>query len=142
MDGAFDIRQVVDQAEFRTVHRDYQKGIYVPAGTDTAVSIRFKPEENEDWGYSDHWIEVGRSLDYTGQGAPPEHQTWNRFNQGLLNAMEASSTVHAFEVLEGRPRSFRYWGLMSVARWYGHNVTSQGRIQLRFVLESLDLIST
>jgi hypothetical protein len=135
MGDAFEVRQVVGVTEFRTVHRDYQKGIYVPAGEDTALSIRFRPEENDDWGYSDHWLDVGRSLDYTGQGAPPAHQTWNRWNQGLRNAHESKAPVHVFEVLPRSPRAFRYWGQMLVTRWYEKSVLQQGRNQLRFVLE-------
>jgi hypothetical protein len=135
---AFNVGQVVDLLGLRTVHHDYQKGIYVPAGTDTAISIRFHPAENEAWGYSDHWVEVGRALDYTGQGAPPADQTWNRFNQGLRNALEAPSPVHVFEGLDRSPREFRYWGLMLVARWYEQFVEQQGRNQLRFVLQVPD----
>jgi hypothetical protein len=134
---AFELRKVVDLAEFRTVHRDYQKGIYVPAGANTAESIRFRPEVNDEWGYSDHWLIVGRSLDYTGQGAAPAHQTWNRWNQGLRNAHELSSPVHVFEVLSSSPRTFRYWGQMLVTRWYEKSVPSQSRSQLRFVIERL-----
>jgi hypothetical protein len=137
MENPFELGQIVDGSEFRTVHRDYQKGIYVPAGTDIAVSIRFKPVANDEWGYSDRWLEVGRRLDYTGQGAPPAHQSWNRFNQGLLNAHESRSPVHVFEVTQA-PRGFRYWGLMVVTRWYEHFVTQQGRNQLRFVFEVPD----
>jgi hypothetical protein len=48
MTNAFELRQVVDLTEFRTVHRDYQKGIYVPAGADMAESIRFRPEVNDE----------------------------------------------------------------------------------------------
>ena len=135
MANTFELRQVVDLAEFRTVHRDYQKGIYVPAGGDTAASIRFRPEENDEWGYSDRWLEEGQSLDYTGQGAPPAHQTWNRWNQGLRNAHDAGGPVHVFEVLASSPRTFRYWGQMRVTRWYEKSVPTQGRNQLRFVLE-------
>jgi len=135
---AMPIGQVVELAQLRTVHRDYQKGIYVPAGTDTAVSIRFKPEANDDWGYSDRWLKVGQSLDYTGQGAAPRHQTWNRWNQGLRKAHDANSPVHVFEVLPSSPRTFRYWGQMLVTRWYEQSVPEQGRNQLRFVIERVD----
>ena len=102
---------------------------------DTAVSIRFTPGQNEEWGYADHWIEVGRSLDYTGQGAAPAHQTWNRFNMGLLNAIEAKSPVETFEVLEGSPRSFRYWGLSNAmgtsTSWSRKGVISFGSYSRR-----------
>src|SRR6266545_7929020 len=108
---------IVGTARFRTIHRDFYKGIYVPAGEDTAVSIRFRPTENPEWGYADRWILVGRSLDYTGQGGPPQHQTWNRFNTGLRNACRGQSPVHVFEVLAGgSPRTYRYWGQWVVTR--------------------------
>ena len=138
MDNAFEIGRVVTPEEFRTVHRDYQKGIYVPAGSDTAASIRFKSEENDQWGYTDRWLEVGRRLDYTGQGAAPAHQGWNRFNEGLRKAHEAGSPVHVFEVLPLEPRAYRYCGQMVVSRWYEHFVAEQGRTQLRFILETPD----
>jgi hypothetical protein len=103
-------------------------------GEDVAISIRFRPEPNEEWGYSDRWIEEGRVLDYTGQGAPPAHQSWNRFNLGLRNAQRAGSPVHVFEVLNAEPRTYRYWGRMQVQRSYEQPVASQNRNVLRFVL--------
>jgi hypothetical protein len=138
MTRAFELGSEVDAAKFKAVHRDHQKGIYIPGGEDTAVSIRFRPAKDideDEWGYSDHWIEVGRSLDYTGQGAAPQDQTWNRFNLGLRNALDRHSPVHVFEVLPVKPRMFRYWGQMVVTKWYENLVPEHGRIQLRFVME-------
>ena len=129
----------MDATAFRSIHRDFYKGIYVPAGTDVAVSIRFRPEFNEEWGYSDHWLEVGHGLDYTGQGGPPADQSWNRFNMGLRRALETDSRVHVFEELRGSsPRLYRHWGQWSVTRTYDQFVESQRRRVLRFVIETPD----
>ena len=131
--------KVVGQAKFRSVHKDFYKGVYVPRGTDVAVSIRCTPEEGNDRGYSDHWIELGKSLDYTGQGGPPDDQTWNRWNQGLRNAAERRSPVHVFEPLKGgSPKTYRYWGWFRVSRWYEVSDEAQQRRILRFVIEMPD----
>jgi hypothetical protein len=129
---------VVSAEEFRTVHRDYYKGIYVPAGSDIALSIRFRPGPNDEWGYADHWIEPGKALAYTGQGGPPGSQTWNRFNSGLRRAAETNSLVHMFEELSGSPRSYRYWGEWAVITWNEAYDESQGRSLIRFVIEVPD----
>jgi hypothetical protein len=129
---------VVSTGEFRSLHRDFYKGIYVPAGGLLATSIRFRPASNEEWGYADHWLEEGRSLDYTGQGAPPASQSWNRFNMGLRLTSESGGRVHVFEELLGSPRTYRYWGEWAVTRWYEHFDSSQKRSLLRFVVEVPD----
>jgi hypothetical protein len=131
---AFHPGQVVDAAEFRRVHRDYQKGIYVPAGDATAASIRSLP--NADYGYADRWIVEGESLDYTGQGSPPGDQDWNRFNSGLREAEASGSRVHVFEELEGSPKMFRYQGAWRVMRHYEFMDEHQHRKLLRFILEA------
>ncbi len=105
---------VLNAKAFRAVHADFYKGIYVPAGSDVATSIRFKPVPNPMWGYSDKWIAEGRTLDYTGQGGPPLDQGWNRFNLGLRIASETGSWLHVFEVLRASPRTYLYWGEWNV----------------------------
>ncbi len=130
--------QLVGTTKFRTVHKDFYKGIYVPSGSDIAVSIRFRPHENEDWGYHDAWISRGHSLDYTGQGGPPGDQQWNRWNLGLLRAHETRSPVHVFEVLPEIPRRYRFWGMWYVTRWYESLDPSQQRRMFRFVVEVPD----
>jgi hypothetical protein len=130
--------EIVDVSTFKSIHQDFFKGIYVPAGTTTAVSIRFKPSPNPEWGYADRWLEVGLRLDYTGQGGPPGHQGWNRYNEGLRNALEAQSPVKVFEVRPTSPKTYKYWGEMLVTRWYEQFVPEQQRTVIRFVLEVLD----
>jgi DNA helicase IV len=122
--------------EFRSVHRDFYKGIFVPAGDDVAVSIRFRPSPNEEYGYGDRWIRYGEELDYTGQGAPPNDQTFegNRWNTGMLNAELRRSPVRVFEELDGSPRKYRDWGPFLVVRHYEEFDPAQGRKVLRFVL--------
>jgi hypothetical protein len=122
--------------EFRTLHRDFQKGIYVPAGEDVAVSIRFRIADNADYGYADRWIEEGVELDYTGQGAPPRDQSWNRFNLGLLNAEERGAGVHVFEELATRPKTFWHHGSWRVVRHYVFRNQLQQRTILRFRLRA------
>ena len=130
--------EIASVDEFRSIHRDFYKGIYVPAGTDIAASIRFRPRGNEEWGYADHWLVEGRSLDYTGQGGPPADQTWNRFNLGLKLASNSGSPIHVFEELSTSPQTYRYWGEWIVSRWYEHFDPRQGRTLLRFVVEVPD----
>jgi SAD/SRA domain len=130
--------EIASVAEFRSIHRDFQKGIYVPSGSDIAVSIRFRPRRDEEWGYADRWLAEGRSLDYTGQGGPPASQSWNRFNLGLKLASESRSPIHVFEELSGSPRTYRYWGEWLITRWYEHFDPGQNRTLLRFVMEVPD----
>jgi SAD/SRA domain-containing protein len=127
---------IIGAKELRDIHRDFYKGIYVPAGEDVAYSIRFRPRRNEDYGYSDRWVEPGRVLDYTGQGPPPGDQTWNRFNLGLRNAHDRGTGVHVFEELGGSPRSYKYWGCWKVTLVSEVRNEIQGRRLLRFQLEA------
>ena len=120
--------------EFRSIHRDFYKGIYVPAGLDTARSIRFRPILNDEYGYSDRWVTEGAELDYTGQGPPPNSQTWNRWNLGLRNAQERGIGVDVFEVLAGSPRAYLYHGLWRVTRHYEVFNAVQNRSLLRFII--------
>jgi hypothetical protein len=130
---------IVGTARFRSIHRDFYKGIYVPKGQETAVSIRFRPNDNLGRGYADRWVSLGRVLDYTGQGGPPENQSWNRFNSGLRTACEEHSPVHVFEELRGgSPKTYRYWGQALVVRWYEQFDETQDRTMIRFVLEVPD----
>jgi hypothetical protein len=130
--------RVVTVEDFRALHHDFYKGIYVPAGSDVAVSIRFRPRPNDEWGYTDQWIEEGKCLVYTGQGGPPGHQTWNRFNLGLRHAAETNSLVYVFEELTGSPRTYRYWGEWAVVNWYEQFDPSQNRSLIRFVIQVPD----
>jgi hypothetical protein len=130
--------KVVGIARFRSIHRDFYKGVYVPAGDDVAASIRFRPQQDPDWGYADHWIEEGRTLAYTGQGGPPQDQGWNRWNMGLRNACDRRTPVHVFEPLRGTPKTYKYWGQFVIARWTEQYDESQQRVILRFVLEVPD----
>jgi hypothetical protein len=125
---------VIGVDELKVHHRDFYKGIYVPAGDDVAASIRFRPHPNEEYGYADRWIEEGVSLDYTGQGPPPQNQSWNRFNLGLLNAERSGSRVQVFEEQGGNPRTYRYHGAWRVERHYEFFNEAQQRQILRFVL--------
>jgi hypothetical protein len=130
---------VVGTARFRSIHRDFYKGIYVPAKSGVAVSIRFRPRENAGYGYTDFWREYGRILDYTGQGPPPADQDWNRFNAGLRNAAENTQSVHTFEELEGgSPRTYKYWGQWAVASWYEALDAVNHRKVIRFIIEVPD----
>jgi hypothetical protein len=127
---------LIPHKEMRDIHKDFYKGIYVPAGSDTAFSIRFRPTENADWGYEDRWIQLGSALDYTGQGAPPQDQTWNRFNLGLRRASEKGSCVQVFQdegAVDG-VKHYRYWGCWVVREWKETFVESQQRVVIRFIL--------
>ena len=123
--------QLVGLRDLRTVHKDFGKGIYVPAGEVVARSIRFRIRSDSEWGYSDKWLEPGKVLDYTGQGGPPQHQSWNRWNTGLRHAETEGSYIHVFEWLSSG--SYKYWGLGRVTKHY--TMSSQGRNVLRFIVD-------